>query len=333
MERQQEFNEAWAEGANAQILTRGDMLFLALNKAMNTYWVNENQLLHAFSKEIQKTFTPTTDVNKISNGYGPWKAVELALVEGLSSPGWSFLNDDEFTAYGNIYGAMTKYLVKQFEQGVVNVELPEADYLYITVRKDLSPEQQVVQAAHAAFIAGVRFGGDPQSAFTDPEAVRFVVLHAEDEEELLEAFDFDAEKVNFGIYSYYERDLHEFTAVSSQVITGKDRKAFEGKPLLKFDRTPVEIVFKPENAVAFSDVKVDEDGLVFVPGWGAFDAAKFDPIVMGSGDSIISNINSTEPVATVTNMDESKFIGGWFTSRANAGFRTPDSVYAAEYAH
>lgn len=333
MELQTEFDIAWKMAAKAKALSRGDMIFLALNKAMNSYWVNENQLLYAFSKEIQKTFTPTTDENKLANGYARWKAVELALPECMKSPGWDFLSTEEMEQYHAVVKALAQTFIVQIlnEQ---DLELPDADYLYITVRKDLSPEQQVVQAAHAAFIAGVDFGQRGLSDQIDPEGVHFVVLHAEDEEELLEAFDFEAEKFNFDIYPYYERDKHEFTAVASQVITGKNREAYAGQPLLKFEARPYLIWDVPVLAntapVAFRDVTMVDEGLTFVPGWGVFELSKFNPIVVGSGDLSISDIRSTEP-AYADMAETEHFLGGFFNDQVTAGKRIPDEVYAADY--
>jgi hypothetical protein len=53
-------------------------------------------------------------------------------------------------------------------------------YTYILIRKDISPEQQLVQAAHAALEAGFRF--------KQPEKTSFLIaLEIENEQELLEA--------------------------------------------------------------------------------------------------------------------------------------------------
>jgi hypothetical protein len=331
MKLQEQFESAWKAAAGAKALSRGDMLFLALNRAMNGVDIHPNQLLYAFSKEIQEMFTPTTDANKLANGYARWKAVELALPECMKSPGWDFLTAEEHLEYREVIRAMAEAFIVQL-MNEQEIELPDADYLYITVRKDLSPEQQVVQAAHAAFIAGVNFGQRGLSDQIDPEGVHFVVLHAEDEFELLEAFDFDAEKFNFDLYPYYERDRHEFTAVASPVITGKTREVYKGKPLLKFDTSMVEIVFKPEDnePVAFRDISMDDEGLTFVPGWGAFDLSKFNPIVVGSGDLSVSEIRPSAPVYADMGKPE-YFLGGFFNDITLNGRRISDEVYGADY--
>ena len=53
-------------------------------------------------------------------------------------------------------------------------------YTYILVRKDISPEQQIVQAAHAALEAGFRF--------KQPETTSYlIVLEVANEKELEDA--------------------------------------------------------------------------------------------------------------------------------------------------
>jgi len=53
-------------------------------------------------------------------------------------------------------------------------------YTYVLLRKDISPEQRIVQAAHAALEAGFRF---PQPS----EVSYLIVLEVANQEELLDA--------------------------------------------------------------------------------------------------------------------------------------------------
>lgn len=53
-------------------------------------------------------------------------------------------------------------------------------YTYILVRKDISPEQQIVQAGHAALEAGFRFQKPDETSF-------LVVLQVPDQKALLDA--------------------------------------------------------------------------------------------------------------------------------------------------
>ena len=53
-------------------------------------------------------------------------------------------------------------------------------YTYVLIRKDISPEQQIVQAGHAALEAGFRFQKPEQTSF-------LIVLEVSDEEKLRNA--------------------------------------------------------------------------------------------------------------------------------------------------
>lgn len=53
-------------------------------------------------------------------------------------------------------------------------------YTYILIRKDISAEQQIVQAAHAALEAGFRFS-------QPSEVSNLIVLEVANQEELLDA--------------------------------------------------------------------------------------------------------------------------------------------------
>jgi len=53
-------------------------------------------------------------------------------------------------------------------------------YTYVIVRKDITPEQQLVQACHAALEAGFRFPKPDQTSF-------LIALEVADEKALLDA--------------------------------------------------------------------------------------------------------------------------------------------------
>lgn len=53
-------------------------------------------------------------------------------------------------------------------------------YTYVIIRKDISPEQQIVQACHAALEAGFRFKKPDETSF-------LIVLEVPDQKALLDA--------------------------------------------------------------------------------------------------------------------------------------------------
>ena len=92
------------------------------------------------------------------------------------------------------------------------------------VRTDLSPAQQLVQAVHAAYEAGIRFG--------DPSSISSVVVcSVPDEQELLRV----KERLDLrGIrnYVFCEEDLGgRATALATEPVFGSRRKVLSHYPL------------------------------------------------------------------------------------------------------
>lgn len=91
-------------------------------------------------------------------------------------------------------------------------------YLYVLVRKDLSPEQIAVQASHAAFDAGKKFG-----AGLDP----YLVLCGVDGPDELAAAHDHIQDHELPLCRFYEPDnATGYSALTSLAVGQKQRKAF-----------------------------------------------------------------------------------------------------------
>lgn len=78
-----------------------------------------------------------------------------------------------------------------------------SSYIYTFIRKDLTPEQKIVQMGHACFEAGKRFG-------SKPEISSLVLLGANDEDDLKNiARKLDIHGIDF--YMFYEPDQNVIT--------------------------------------------------------------------------------------------------------------------------
>lgn len=94
--------------------------------------------------------------------------------------------------------------------------------MYIFVRQDLTPAQQIVQAAHATHHAGIKFG--PTELPT-----HFVLIGVHDQAELIKIAGY------LGIHGiehemFYEPDFDTgYTAIATKPLYGSERK-----PLRKF---------------------------------------------------------------------------------------------------
>jgi hypothetical protein len=104
-------------------------------------------------------------------------------------------------------------------------------YSYILVRTDLSPEQQLVQAAHAA----IKLGASLESKI-DPDLLNLVVCGVANEDALWDAH-FYIEDNDYYVKEFVESDLgYEATAIATEPIKAKKRAFMKQFKLLKIKR-------------------------------------------------------------------------------------------------
>ena len=92
-------------------------------------------------------------------------------------------------------------------------------YIYTFVRKDLSPEQRIVQIGHACYEAGKQF--------QDPQGIsNLVLLGAQDEDDLKNiAMKLDIRGIEY--YMFYEPDYNTgYTAICTRPITEDRERSF-----------------------------------------------------------------------------------------------------------
>lgn len=94
------------------------------------------------------------------------------------------------------------------------------------VRKDLPPEQQTVQAVHAAFDAGKYFANH-----NDRDTPSVVICSVPDEHALIEAVHrLERKRVDHVLFT--EPDMgHEATALATAPVNGNTRRIFSNYPL------------------------------------------------------------------------------------------------------
>ena len=101
-------------------------------------------------------------------------------------------------------------------------------YLYVLVRQDISPEQQLVQASHAAFEAGLRFYG------ADSPTSSLIALTVPHQKALLRA---QRKLTALGIrtFTFFEPDFGMGeSALATEPLMGAQRAPLRGYPLLTF---------------------------------------------------------------------------------------------------
>ena len=100
-------------------------------------------------------------------------------------------------------------------------------YTYVLVRKDISPEQRVVQASHAALEAGFRFSQPDETSY-------LIVLEVANEHELNEAAQV-IESSGIKFYKFFEpdNDMGYSALCTEAVFTNRERNVFKRWKLLK----------------------------------------------------------------------------------------------------
>lgn len=103
----------------------------------------------------------------------------------------------------------------------------ETPYVYVMVRQDLSPEQQLVQASHAALEAGFRFPAPGKNT------AHLVMLAAAGEGALLSAAR-RLEDAGIAHHVFFEPDAGVgYSAWATKPLKGAERKALRRYPLYR----------------------------------------------------------------------------------------------------
>ncbi|MFA5023416.1 MAG: hypothetical protein WC523_00465 [Patescibacteria group bacterium] len=107
------------------------------------------------------------------------------------------------------------------------------EYVYIFVRKDLSPERRLVQACHAALESGILFCDRANYSLLYSHTL--VILSVKNEQELNTAFD----KISSRIKSvmFFENDLEQNTAFATRPVSEEEREVFKEYSTLKYERS------------------------------------------------------------------------------------------------
>lgn len=100
-------------------------------------------------------------------------------------------------------------------------------YVYVLVRSDIEPEQQLVQAAHAALEAGFRFRAPHQTA-------HLVALSVASEAELLQAAArLEHEGVEHHVFFEPDNAMGHSALATEPLQAARQRRRLHGYPLLR----------------------------------------------------------------------------------------------------
>lgn len=99
-------------------------------------------------------------------------------------------------------------------------------HIYTFIRKDISPEQRIVQIGHACFEAGKRF-------MNPPGISSLILLEAQDEQDLLEiGKKLDERGIDY--YMFFEPDFGMgYSAICTRPLGERERSFFKKWKLFK----------------------------------------------------------------------------------------------------
>jgi hypothetical protein len=228
-------NKTWKKLHKTKTLTSAHVVECSILRALNKS-EDENRCLELVLRDLIKAFPPRTNKNALANGYKPLQALRrsiiLAQYDGIKENvlGESFKNLSAERAIK--YVRLLRLLWIDSDKCE---EYFSRRYVYTFVRQDISPEYQLVQAAHATFKMGHVLGSGQINNDINPSEVYFSVIGVENEKELYSVRHHLVER-DIQFSSFYEPDIGgQMTAITTEPIPIRERG-----DLLKYKR----LVFK-----------------------------------------------------------------------------------------
>jgi len=198
---------------------------------------------------IHKAFSPIRNKKKLDNGKQPHDALYETLRYMLPNPTKLIAKRDNVEnsqlkpLIGDVLETDTEanqfnYIVSVLREKYVNQKSATSqnrEYVYIFVRQDISPEYQLVQAAHAASHMGYNVAKQGK-VWGEFKEVYFAVVGVPDVKGLEVALK-DCVELGLGRHSFFEPDIgNELTAIATNPIRAKDRKRLLSYKKLRFKK-------------------------------------------------------------------------------------------------
>jgi hypothetical protein len=225
------FVETFKQIARSKQITSVDIVQYAILRAMRakTPKTREEQVQIA-SNFITRHFRSVKNKRMLDNGVDPQRAIRSATEIAKRSINIFGVPKKEFFGFDGspekAYNEELRYsniAVALYEQFKIPADLYTRYYVYIFVRQDLSPEYQLVQAAHAAARMGQRTGsnGIDQGKFDE---LYFSVIGVPDLPAMAKALE-DFKQRGIKTYPFIEPDIgNVMTAFASDPVWSADRK-------------------------------------------------------------------------------------------------------------
>jgi DNA-binding HxlR family transcriptional regulator len=238
------WQDRWRELHTARGITKVHQVERALLRAAKRGG-EVNQAIESVFADLQKSFTPITNERTLFNqGCRPFESLERAIntasiraTLGHTALGAAIddlMTDDEERLYRGLARALKTTPSETLERRL------RTRYVYSFVRRDMSPEQRLVQTGHALYEAGHELAlrnGETKPWQVGVEHTHLVCVDVANEAELIEAFGKLHKRVP--VVPFYEDDA-SMTAFAALPVRLSGRELFRGYGKLTLPQEPVE---------------------------------------------------------------------------------------------
>ncbi len=245
-----DFRAIYKNLARSKKLTKNHVLQYCILKGMDVGTYDDGEPLREAKRHIHRAFSPIVSKSKLDNGRQPFDTVYHLLMHidiNLMFLG-SHSKTPDYTQKVRVLDVPIKEMFEDYEleqyRAIIQTlkekysfhltaEVAKRYYVYTFVRQDISPEYQLVQAAHATARMGYGMASWPKAQFDE---LYFTVVGVPDDAAMAVAMN-DCKEVGAVIFPFYEPDIGNIlTAFSTNPIRADRRKRLLSYKWLKFSR-------------------------------------------------------------------------------------------------
>ena len=223
----EDFIKIWKEKARNKNVTDLEVVHYCMLKAMRDYQEYKTEHLTVRAEfYLKRAFSPIRSKTKLDNGRYPYDKIYLKSFRFTYGDLYPCLKEGFET---ELFETLRRELYQRFNP--LSELSIKKEYVYTFVRQDMSPEYQLVQAAHATAKMGQRTVGTAEWF----DKLNFAIIGVRNETELLVAMG-DCKEVGLKTYEFVEPDIgNKLTAFSTSPILGCKRKRLLHYKKLKFN--------------------------------------------------------------------------------------------------
>jgi hypothetical protein len=221
------WKEYWKLVARAKSVTSEHMAQYCILKALTAKSQNKVQIAESL---LRNAFTPVVKDSKLCNGRTKYDVLSwYPANRAFRTPTEIFGLD--ITLLMDAEG-VKEYTNLASQLNFRNIRANEPEYMFLFVRQDISPEQQAVQAAHAAFKAGTNIT-DNASGLADK--TNFVLVGVQNEYRLKEVVNVLDGNKDCSYVVFNEPDLdNAMTAIATKPMKAHKKRFLRQYQTLTF---------------------------------------------------------------------------------------------------